>query len=214
MNKSETASYVRPHSIAIIIALVFVTSGCTTTIFNQFHGEARNIKGGDQIDILKCEIPGYCSGPSVGGGQFVGFGLPTNGFSFFLFYPRISSHECLATNTEPPSLDAWLIRTNGYYDWSRLLKSGDPQVLRSDGGERLSGQVSVRWRDNSDFNIVVDLNGSSRDGTSVRGEFTGFTRTKFDPRSVFLGLGMVFFGEGYSSKPEQTNAPANARGDR
>jgi hypothetical protein len=194
-------------AIVITIAAAFITSGCTTTIFNQFHGEVRNIKGDNKTEMLQCEISGYCSGPSIDGGQFVGFGLPTNGFSFFLFYPRISSRESLATNTEPPSVDAWLIRTSGFDDLSRLLKSGDAQVLRSDGCERLNGRVVVRWRDNSDFNIVVDLAGSNGDATSVRGEFAGYTRTKFDPGSVIEGLGMVFFGEGRHLSQNQQTRP-------
>lgn len=202
------------HSIAIIIASAFIAGGCTTTIVNQFHGEANNIKGDNKTEMLQCDIPGYCYGPSVGGGEFVGFGLPTNGFSFFLFYPRSSSREGLATNTDPPSVDAWLIRTNGFYDWSRLLKSGDPQILGLAGGQRLSGRVIVRWRDNSDFNIVVDLAGNNGDATSVRGEFAGYTQSKFDPGSVLAGLGMVFFGEGHSSMPEPTNAPANDSGKK
>jgi hypothetical protein len=200
------------HSIVIIAASAIITSGCTTTFINQFHGEARNIKLDNKTEMLQCEIPGYCSGHLVGGGQFVGFGLPTNGFSFFLFYPGIASRQSLVTNTEPPSVDAWLIRTNGYYDCYRLLKSGDPAVLRLAGGEQLSGRVAVRWRGNSDFNIVVDLAGNERDTTSLRGEFAGYTRTKFDPGSVVVGLAMVFFGDGRSSRSGPTNAPVDDTG--
>ena len=200
------------NSIVIIVVSAIITSGCTTTIFNQFHGDARNIKLDDKTEELQCDIPGYCSGPSVGGGRFVGFGLPTNGFSFFLFYPNISSRQNLVTNTEPPLVDAWLIRTNGYYDCSRLLKSGDPEVLRSAGGEQLTGRVAVRWRDNSDFNIVVDLAGSDGDTTSLSGEFAGYTRTKFDPGLVVAWLAIVFVGEGRSSSPEPTNAPVGDTG--
>jgi len=53
----------------------------------------------------------------------------------------------------------------------------------------------VRWKDNSDFNIVVDLAGNNGDATSVRGEFAGYTRTRFDSGSVIAGFDMVFFGD-------------------
>src|SRR5579864_1731639 len=97
------------HFIPLILASVMLTSGCTTTIKNQFHGEVSNLKLDHQIETLQCEIPGYCSGPSASGGQFVGFGLPTEGFSFFLFYPKMSSNQSIATNTAPLIVDAWLI---------------------------------------------------------------------------------------------------------
>ena len=76
----------------------------------------------------------------------------------------------------------------------------------------MTGRVAVRWRDNSDFNIVVDLAGSNGDTTSLCGEFAGYTRTKFDPGSVVAGLAMVFFGEGRSSNSEPTNAPVGDTG--
>lgn len=182
------------HFIFIIIVLAILTSGCTTTIFNQFRGDARNIKLDGKTEEIQSEIPGYCSGPSVDGGRFVGFGLPTNGFTFFLFYPGISLSGNIVTNTEPPSVDAWLIRTNGYSDWERFVRSGDLEILRSAGGEQLTGRVTVRWNNNSDFNIVVDLSGTNNT-TSLCGEFVGYTRTKFDPWSIVAGLGMLFIGD-------------------
>jgi hypothetical protein len=191
-------------SIPTILALVILASGCTTTIRNQFNGEASNLKLDNQTETLQCEIPGYCSGPSANGGQFVGFGLPTDGFSFFVFYPKISSNQSTVINTAPPIVDAWLVRTNGYYDWSRILKTGDPEELHLAGGERLRGQITVRWKSNADFSLHVDLTGSDTDSTALRGEFKGYTQTRFDPVAPFQGLAMLFFGEGYSSATTNT----------
>jgi len=141
----------------------------------------------------------------------VGFGMSSNGFALILFYPRTALHERIATNTTPPDVDAWLIRSGWYNDFSQLMQSeGDAEVLRAGGREQLSGRVVARYKNNADFNIVVDLTGNKGGATSVRGEFVGRTQTKFDPGSILAGLGMVFFGERHSSMPQTTNAPANA----
>jgi hypothetical protein len=191
----------------IVITVIFVLcSGCTTDIVNQFHGEARNMRRDNRSETLRCNIPAYCSGPSVAGGQFVGFDLPTQGFSLFLFYPRLAPSQSLATNTAPPSVDAWLIRSNAY-TWSAAVQCGNTEELRLLGGERLGGRVAVRWKSNADFVIGVDLAATNGEPTAIDGEFVGYTHTKFDPAAPFVGLGMLFFGEGH---PSATPMPLKA----
>jgi hypothetical protein len=202
------------HTIAII-ALALITGGCTTEIVNQFHGEVCNIKGDNKTEALRSEVTGDCGGPAAGEGRFAAFGMPSNGFSLVLFYPRISTRERLATNTVPPAVDAWLVRSDWYIDCSQLIESqGDREVLRSVGGEQLSGRIVARYRNNGDYNVLVDLTGNNGSATSVRGEFAGYTRTKFDPRAIFFGLGMMFFGERHSPTPEPTNSPAKVSGQK
>ncbi|MEI8043683.1 MAG: hypothetical protein WCL11_19900 [Verrucomicrobiota bacterium] len=160
-------------------------------------------------ETLQCDIPGYCSGPSVAGGQFVGFGLPTQGFTLFVFYPSLAASENFATNTAPPLVDAWVIRTNTHA-WSDARACGDPEELRLLGGERLAGRVAVRWKSNADFRIAVDLASNDAVATGIEGEFVGYTKTRFDPAAPFVGLAMLFFGEGHSTsaaKPVATDKP-------
>src|SRR5690242_11447708 len=123
--------------IVTIAGLCSLCCGCTTDIVNRFHGEARNMRRDHRNETLQCDIPGYCSGPSVAGGQFVGFGLPTQGFTLFVFYPRLAAFEKCVTNTAPPLVDAWVIRTNSYA-WSDARTCGNPEELRLLGGERLA----------------------------------------------------------------------------
>ncbi|MEI6781162.1 MAG: hypothetical protein WCQ21_09615 [Verrucomicrobiota bacterium] len=192
-----------------IAALSVLCSGCTTDIVNQFRGEARNMRRDGRSETLQCDIPGYCSGPSAAGGQFVGFGLPTQGFSIFLFYPKLAPTQSLATNTSPPSVDAWLVRSNAY-PWSDASKCENPEELRLLGGERLAGRVAVRWKSNADFLIAVDLAATNGAPATIDGEFVGYTHTKFDPAAPLVGLSMLFFGEGHSSaaaKPVEANKP-------
>jgi hypothetical protein len=160
-------------------------------------------------ETLHCDIGGYCCGPSVAGGQFVGFSLSAQGFTLFVFYPRLSASENFATNTAPPLVDAWLIRTNSR-PWSDARKCGNPEELRLLGGERLAGRVTARWRSNADFRIAVDLAANDVAQTGIEGEFVGYTKTRFDPAAPFVGLGMLFFGEGRSTpaaEPVATDRP-------
>lgn len=193
----------------VIVVLSVLCSGCTTDIVNQFRGQARNMRRDGSNETLRCEIPGYCSGPSASGGQFVGFGLPTQGFSLFLFYPALGTPAILATNTQPPSVDAWLIRSNAY-PWSAVCTCGDPENLRILGGEQLGGRVTVRWKSNADFRIAVDLAANDAASAAIDGEFVGYTRTKFDPTAPLVGLSMLVFGEGHSAahpKAAETDKP-------
>jgi len=192
-----------------IVALSIVCSGCTTDIVNQFRGETRNVRRDARNEQLQCDIPGYCSGPSTVGGHFVGFGLPTQGFSVFLFYPKLEASESLTTNTAPPLVDAWLIRTNTY-PWSDARKCTNPEEIRLLGGERLTGRIAVKWKSNADFRIGVDLAANDTVPTGIEGEFVGYTKTRFDPAAPFVGLAMLFFGEGYSTaavKPVAADKP-------
>ena len=156
------------------------------------------MRGDNRNETLLCDVPAYCSGPSVAGGQFVGFDLPTQGFTLFLFYPKLATAHSLATNTAPPLVDAWLIRTNAC-PWSDVRRCGDPEELRLLGGERLAGRVAVMWKNNADFHIAVDLAANGAVPVGVDGEFVGYTKTRFDPAAPFVGLGMLFFGEGHSA---------------
>jgi len=208
---TQEASLLKCGPIAIVAVLAIFCCGCTTTIENDFHGEARNINSDNQTVTLRCDIPGYCDGPSAQGGHFVGFEFPAEQFYLFLFYPKTVPGRSFIGSTEPPESDAWLIRGNDY-DWCNFVESGELDELRRHGGQRLRGRVAVRWKDNADFNIVINLAATNGDTTSLNGEFAGYTRTKFDPGVVLAGLYMVFYGDGDSSTPKQTIAPKDDEG--
>src|SRR5688572_26102714 len=127
-----------PHSVAIAILILSVSvSGCTTTIRNEFHGQLHNLKRDGQTTTLRAEITGYRTGPSRIGGRFVGFLLPENEFSFFLFHPALTPGETLVTNIPSHQVDAWLIRGDDS-DLPDFVASSDPEQLRHHGGERLT----------------------------------------------------------------------------
>ncbi len=192
------------HGLAVVTLALFC-AGCTTDIVNQFRGKTCNLAGDARTQTLRCNIPGYCSGPSAAGGQFVGFGLPTQGFSLFIFYPKIEPNHPFVGGTAPPMIDAWLFRSHDY-PWSDARECGDLDKLRHLGGERLRGQVAVRWKSNADFSMRVDLLASNQLPVSITGEFVGYSHTKFDPSAPFVGLAKLLFGEGHSvptPQPEQ-----------
>lgn len=196
----------------MIAALAVFGGGCTTTEYIQeFHGEIRNPYGPNQTTAMHCGIYGDCDGPSVVGGHFFGFDLGTPGdVSIYLSYPQISS--CRKIETEPRRADAWMVNSHGNLDvdleHSQLCNSGDVADLSLFGGKQLTGTIAVRWNNNSDFNITVDLIGTNGDPTIVRGEFLGYTKTKFEPRSLLFVVGMLFSGERVSPGAYSTNLPA------
>jgi len=201
------------YSIGIAVVVSVFVSGCATTIINEFHGEARNIKPGGQIETIRDQIPGYCSGPSRDGGRFVGFSLPTHEFSVFLFHPTLAAGQTLVTNTGSERLDVWLLRGR-VLDCLKFVRSGDPEQLRQQGGERLEGRVAVRWKSNADFYIGVDLTAGDVGSTSLRGEFVGYTKTEVDPSVLWQGPAMLLFGAGGWSHPKPVSGPAETIEDR
>ena len=179
-----------------MLVLSICVTGCTTDYLQDFHGQVRNLKFDQRTETVECKIPGYCSGSSVAGGQFIGFDLPAQGFSIYLFYPKVEPKQCLSTRTAPPLVDAWLIRTNRFYDCGQLARSGDQALLREAGGQKLGGTIAVQWRSEADFNFTVDLTADVGDSTAVQGKFRGYVRERFDPATLFVGLGLPIFREG------------------
>jgi hypothetical protein len=191
-----------------ITALAVFATGCTTNYFQEFHGEIHNADSTNQTAALRCDIYGDCEGPSVTGGRFASFdvGSPAN-FAIYLSYPTTSSRRTF--HTAPPRVDAWLVYTHGNLDTdledSQFDDSNDVSDLRLFGGKQLTGTLTESRNDSADFNIAVDL--TATNGDAVRGEFIGYTKTKFDPGSILIGLGMLFFGEGGPSTGVNTNLP-------
>ena len=93
------------------------------------------------------------------------------------------------------------------FNWSDFTMSGDPEQLHQRGGEQLGGRVAVRWKSNADFYIGVDLAAGDVGSTSLRGEFVGYTETKFDPNVLWQGPAMLLFGAGGWSHSKPVASP-------
>jgi hypothetical protein len=204
----------RPSFAIFPIFLSVLLSGCTTNIKNEFHGQLRNLKRDGQVATLCAEITGYRSGPSRIGGRFVGFLLPANEFSFFLFHPALAPGETLVTNIPSHQLQAWLIRGPDS-NLPDFAASADPEQLRDHGGQQLTGRIAIRWASNSDFYIGVDLAAPDPGSTSVRGHFVGYLQTEADPSLLWQGPAMLLFGAGGWPNPQPlATTPANTLKDR
>jgi hypothetical protein len=200
-------------SLAILLLSVLVT-GCTTTSRNEFHGQLRNIKRDGQTATVRGQITGYRSGPSRAGGRFVGFSLPANEFSFFLFHPPLAPGQTLVTNAPSQQVDAWLIRRPDF-NLSAFVTPDDPEQLRRHGGEQLTGRIAIRWTHNSDFYIGVDLAARDAGSTSLRGHFVGYTETEADPSVLWQGPAMLLFGaDGWSDPKPFAVTPLDPPKDR
>lgn len=187
----------RPIASFAVLISVLVT-GCATNYIQEFHGEVRNLKQDGTTEVIHRTIGGTSSGPSRDRGRYLGFAM---GFSVFLFHPEFTPIRKFPKKTELHQVDAWLVRRGDYWRDHFSFREGlDAEQLQQLGGEKLDGQVTVRWVSNLDFNIAVDL--AAREGslTSLRGEFVGRQETEFDPKQLLIGPAMMM-GFGGASMP-------------
>jgi hypothetical protein len=187
------------------IGVVLLSTGCSTHIVQEFRGQAWNIQNDGLESSLSCRILGECSGESSSEGRFTGFYLPAPEFSVFLFHPTFVPGQTLILNTGAPNVDAWLVRGT-LFDWDDFVRSGNPELLRQQGGERLEGRITLTIKSNADFRIAVDLSSKDERATHLRGEFSGYNETKVDLKELWLGPAMLIFGAGgWSHSNDATN---------
>ena len=143
----------------------------------------------------------------------MGFGM---GFSVFLFHPELTPTRTFTTKTELKQVDVWLVRQGDFlHDPYSFRKGLDAEQLRNFGGEKLEDQVVIRWRNNLDFNIAVDVAALDGSLTSLRGEFAGRQETEFDPKvllvapAMMMGFGLAESSSGaHAARPLPSPKPA------
>lgn len=183
-------------SFAVLISVLCF--GCTTNHIQEFRGEVRNLKHDGKSEVIYQRIGASFAGPSRDRGRYLGFGM---GFYVFLYHPELTPTRTFPTNTELHQVDVWLVRRGDYRHDSFSFREGlGVEQLQQLGGEQLQGQVAVRWKNNLDFNIAVDLAARNGGLTSLRGKFIGRQETEFDPKVLLIGPAMMM-GFGGASSP-------------
>ena len=184
------------NSLFIILFIVALLSyGCDSinethrsqsmvVINRKFDGKIGNLLGDDQVAAMNSECRGFGRGPTDDGKYWAEFDLtpggPTNPpteFHLFFIFPAMPAGQILITNTQSRAIDAWFFRSDSNYYNNFYVIKDNQEMLRQRGGERMTGQVSIKWNSDADFVIGADLTLPENNSTWVRGEFVGNVTT-------------------------------------
>ena len=150
----------------------------------KFDGKIGNLRGDNRVIAINSECRGFGRGPTDDGKYWAYFDLtprgptnPPNEFHLFFIFPPLPAEQILATNTQSRVIDAWFFRSDANYSNIVYVIKDNQDLLRQRGGERMTGQVSIKWNSDADFLIGADLTLPENNSTWVRGDFIGNVTT-------------------------------------
>jgi hypothetical protein len=187
----------KQHSFLSAMLLFAISMcGCTQDTAGQLPGTVReatrrfsgtigNFVGDGQTATINSECKGFEIGPTDDGKYYAGFDLSPNNasneFHLYCIFPSLAAGKVVVTNTESRVVDVWLFTSDNNYSNSVFVVKHDEEQMIRRGGQKMAGQVAIKWNSDADFVIGVDVVLHKKNSTWARGEFVGSTKTKLNP---------------------------------
>jgi hypothetical protein len=186
----------------LILCLALVLSGglfgCETENIQKSDGHAVNLNGDKRADMIQMQIAG--GGRLKNGNPFAFYSLNTNSL-LVITYPTNNLNQMLQSETGSHQVYAWLVR-NQSQDWQQMMRL-EKEIASADSlpnlsisnAEQLHGHVETEqadWRHKNLAHVGFDLTGD--DGTTLKGEFNSYDKTKFDAKQLWLDPYIIIFG--------------------
>ena len=176
--------------VCLALVLGLILAGCETENVGTSHVSLANLNGDGRTET---NMIGEYSGGIANGKTRAAFSLGSSSCWLLLYYPTNRMNQMSEWDTESGQATAWLVRTQ--LNDKMIQSAKTPTRLPFPDAEPLYGRIEAGnydWRHSNSNHLAFDLSGTN--GVILKAETDSHTKTKFDPKRIWLDPYLMIFG--------------------